>query len=97
MTQAPLNSLALGETAIVTKIEGNPGWQRRLAALGIVPGQPLKITGRASLGQTIALQVGLMTRVAIRPQDAAQILVTPIQNSADFTEHNLLSILNLST
>ncbi|MDG2991288.1 ferrous iron transport protein A [Candidatus Synechococcus calcipolaris G9] len=73
-----LNSLALGETAIVTTIDGDRAWQRRLAALGIVTGQKIKLTGRASLGQTLALRVGRVTDVALRPQDAAHILVNPI-------------------
>lgn len=72
-----LNDLALGETAIVTTIGGDRAWQRRLAALGIVPGQNITLTGRASLGQTLALRVGRLTDVALRPQDAAQILVEP--------------------
>ena len=72
----PLVALEPGETARVYAVHGGHGAARRLAELGLTPGQPVRIlsTGRGGpvlvvvRGSRIALGRGMAAKVLVRRQ-----------------------------
>lgn len=72
-----LDALAEGAEATLLAVEGLPALRRRLMEMGLLPGTPLKLVRRLSIGGVVELEVR-RSRVSIRHGEAAQLLVSPI-------------------
>jgi len=72
-----LDSLAEGAEAMLLAVNGLPSLRRRLMEMGLLPGTPLRLIRRLSLGGVVELEVR-RSRVSIRHGEAAQLLVSPI-------------------
>jgi Fe2+ transport system protein FeoA len=70
----PLELLGAGMWAEVEDVSGEPGWVSRLAELGVRIGCRLHVL---QPGTPCLLQVG-ESRLSLRGDDAAQILVRPV-------------------
>lgn len=73
-TASQLASLRPGQTGRVTRIEGNAQTQRRLAALGFVPGSPVVALRVAPLRDPVEYRVR-GTKISIRRTEASLILI----------------------
>lgn len=72
-----LTDLRPGERATVVDLQGEPRLLQRLCALGIRPGQTIRLLRQASWGGPLHLRVG-MTELMLRRHDAHRILVAPL-------------------
>ncbi|MEK7722775.1 MAG: ferrous iron transport protein A [Acidobacteriota bacterium] len=67
-----LAKLAIGESAIVTSVEGNSSISKRLMEMGIVPGVSVKLVKSAPLGCPLQISVRGY-HLAIRRSEAENI------------------------
>lgn len=72
-----LDSLAEGAEAMLLAVDGLPALRRRLMEMGLLPGTPLKLIRRMSLGGVVELEVR-RSRISIRYGEATKLLVSPI-------------------
>ena len=72
-----LDSLDEGAQARLMAVEGLPVLRRRLMEMGLLPGTPLRLIRRMSLGGVLELEVR-RSRVSIGHSEAAQLLVAPL-------------------
>jgi ferrous iron transport protein A len=75
----PLSALATGQAATVAKVKTSPeltAVSRRLAEIGFLPGESLRILARIPGGDPIAVRIGGST-FALRRHEAACIQVLP--------------------
>lgn len=74
MTRAPLllADLAPGSIATVATLSADPGLRQRLEALGLHPGQPVRMLRRGWWSGPLHLRVG-MTELMLRRRDAARV------------------------
>ncbi len=72
-----LDKLSEGAEATLLAVEGLPALRRRLMEMGLLPGTPLRLIRRMSLGGVVELEVR-RSRVSIRHGEATQLLVSPI-------------------
>lgn len=72
-----LTDLRPGEEATVVTLQGEPRLLQRLCALGIRPGQTIRLLRQARWGGPLHLRVG-MTEMMLRRHDAHRILIAPI-------------------
>lgn len=72
-----LTDLQPGERATVITLRGEPRLLQRLCALGIRPGQTIRLLRQAAWGGPLHLRVG-MTELMLRRQDARRILIAPL-------------------
>lgn len=76
----PLSQLAIGQVALISHTQPSPhgpGLNHRLAALGVLPGRQIQVLRQAAFGGPLHVRVGLTTEIALRPQEAAVILLNP--------------------
>lgn len=73
-TLLPLELLRPGEWAEVAEVTGEPSWVGRLAELGLRAGGRLRML---QAGWPCLLQIG-GSRLSLRGEQAAQILVRPV-------------------
>jgi len=76
-----LADLALEKTAVVNRVQTDycgEALAQRLEALGISPEREVRVLRKAWFGGPLHVRVGATTEVALRRQEAQQILVTPI-------------------
>jgi ferrous iron transport protein A len=71
-----LAQLAPGASGVIVHVEAGNGIGRRLLDLGFIPATPISVLRRAPLGDPI-VYVLRGTRICLRRDDAAQILVRP--------------------
>jgi ferrous iron transport protein A len=81
MASVPLSSLATGHSGTVAKLRVPVGGAdeqlvRRLAEIGFLPGEPVRVTARAPGCEPIAVRVGRST-FALRQFEAAFVEVEP--------------------
>ena len=73
-----LDAQPLGETAVVERVvapQHAPDWALRLAEIGFVPGEPVRVTARGRPGcDPLAVRVGGST-FALRRAEAACVLL----------------------
>jgi ferrous iron transport protein A len=69
-----LDSLRPGQPATIVELDGDDAGTRRLMELGLLPGEPVKLIGRAPLGDPIAILIR-GTRIAVRVSDARRIRI----------------------
>jgi len=71
-----LDSLHPGQPATIVEIHGDDAATQRLMELGVLPGRPVELVGRAPFGDPIALRVR-GARIAVRAGDAQRIRLQP--------------------
>ena len=69
-----LNMLRKGEKGRILQICSKGELGRRIRDMGLVPGVPVMLLGRAPMGDPLALRVA-DTTVALRQREAAAILI----------------------
>lgn len=72
MMSETLRNIPLGTTAILTSLEGNPDFIRRLNEMGFLPGTKFKLLRRAPFGGPVEVSFG-HTRIAFRPDASVTI------------------------
>ena len=68
-----LKELNPNQIAIVEAIDAKPtdqGFKTRLEAMGIIPGNPVRVLRAAILGGPLQVRVGSTTEIAIRRSEA---------------------------
>ncbi len=77
MQPATLDTLALGETCVVVRLDSTGAERDRMMDLGILPGTRITAEMRAPLGEPTAYRIrGAL--VALRPEQARLIHVRPL-------------------
>lgn len=71
-----LDQLAVGQSARVEGIAGDPALVQRLYEMGLLEGEPVEVIGAAPLGDPIEVRVG-QTRLSLRLREAAAVTVAP--------------------
>ncbi|MFZ2257480.1 MAG: ferrous iron transport protein A [Clostridiaceae bacterium] len=69
-----IDSLEIGQTGTIVKVEGNSKLTKRLSALGCIPGTELALLRKAPLGDPLVIAFRGFS-LAIRKKDAASIFV----------------------
>lgn len=72
MMDETLRTMPIGSMAILTSLEGNPDFIRRLNELGFLPGTKFTLLRRAPFGGPVEISYG-QTRIAFRPDSSVQI------------------------
>ena len=67
-----LHTMPIGSVAIVTSLEGNEDFIRRLNELGFLPGTTFTLLRSAPFGGPVEISFG-QTRIAFRPDSTVQI------------------------
>lgn len=67
-----LRNIPIGTTAILTSLEGNPVFIRRLNEMGFLPGTKFRLLRRAPFGGPVEVSYG-HTRIAFRPDASVTI------------------------
>ncbi len=73
-----LSELKVGQIAVIDSIKADSSNQalvHRLEAMGILPNRPIQVLRVAVFGGPLHVRIGTTTEVAIRRQEASQILV----------------------
>lgn len=74
MTVIPMRHMAAGQKGVISKVKANGELGRRLRDMGMVPGTPVEIQGRAPLKDPVAIRVRDFT-LTLRNNEADHILV----------------------
>lgn len=69
-----IDSLEIGQTGTIVKVEGDSKLTKRLSALGCIPGTELALIRKAPLGDPLVINFRGFS-LAIRKKDAASIFV----------------------
>ena len=72
-----LDAMNLGRQGVITRVDGEPSFRRRLMEMGLVPGTPVCRTGQAPLGDPLRFRVRGMS-LSLRRADAALIGWEPV-------------------
>jgi len=75
-----LDSLQRGQPATIVQLDGDDAATRRLMELGLLPGEPIELIGRAPFGDPLAVLIR-GTRIALRVRDARRVQIAPIPHS----------------
>jgi ferrous iron transport protein A len=71
-----LDTLRTGDSATIARLDGDGIATHRLMELGLLPGEPIAVLGRAPFGDPIAVLIR-GTRIALRAADARRIAIAP--------------------
>lgn len=74
MTIIPLRKMLSGQKGVISKVKANGELGRRIRDMGLVPGTPIQIRGRAPLKDPVAIRVRDFT-LTLRNNEADNILV----------------------
>jgi ferrous iron transport protein A len=74
MNVIPLRNMASGQKGVIFKVLANGELGRRLRDMGLVPGTPVLVQGRAPLKDPVAIRVRDFT-LTLRNNEADHILV----------------------
>jgi len=74
MKQIPLRSMSSGQKGVISKVKANGELGRRIRDMGLVPGTPVWVQGRAPLRDPVAIRVRDFT-LTLRNNEADHILV----------------------
>jgi ferrous iron transport protein A len=74
MNVIPLRNMASGQKGVISKVLANGELGRRLRDMGLVPGTPIFVQGRAPLKDPVAIRVRDFT-LTLRNNEADHILV----------------------
>jgi len=75
-----LASLKPGEQALITLVEGSGALSRRMADMGVVAGQCVRLLRVAPLGDPLELEV-MDYHLSLRRAEAQRVLVRPLEAS----------------
>jgi ferrous iron transport protein A len=70
----PLRKMASGQKGVISKVTVNGELGRRIRDMGVVPGTPILVQGRAPLKDPVAIRVRDFT-LTLRNNEADHILV----------------------
>jgi ferrous iron transport protein A len=70
----PLRKMLSGQKGVISKVKANGELGRRIRDMGVVPGTPIQIQGRAPLKDPVAIRVRDFT-LTLRNNEADHILV----------------------
>lgn len=70
----PLRNMASGQRGVISKVKADGELGRRIRDMGLVPGTPILIQGRAPLKDPVAIRVRDFT-LTLRNNEADDILV----------------------
>jgi len=70
----PLRNMASGQKGVISKVTVNGELGRRIRDMGVVPGTPILVQGRAPLKDPVAIRVRDFT-LTLRNNEADHILV----------------------
>lgn len=73
-----LRQLALGQRAVIARVQAAGELGRRIRDMGLVVGAEVEVVGRAPLNDPVALRLKNFT-LTLRNNEADNILVTPIE------------------
>ena len=76
-----LDRLAIGETALIRTVGGQGSLRQHFLDMGMIPGQEIKLTKYAPLGDPMELLINGYT-LTLRKADAARIEVEPVSTPA---------------
>jgi ferrous iron transport protein A len=76
----PLRHMASGQRGVISKVRANGELGRRIRDMGLVPGTPILIQGRAPLKDPVAIRVRDFT-LTLRNNEADDILVAVDESS----------------
>lgn len=71
-----LGDLAIGETAIVKALEGDPAYTQKLSLLGFTPGATVKVQRSAPLGDPIQVTIRGYS-LGLRRAEASAVILGP--------------------
>jgi Fe2+ transport system protein FeoA len=74
MMEVKLSELKPGQTAIISKIQGNASTRRRIMDMGVVRKAPIKVIRKAPLGDPVEFEIKDYN-LTLRKSEAEQILV----------------------
>jgi ferrous iron transport protein A len=74
MKQIPLRNMSSGQKGVISKVKANGELGRRIRDMGLVPGTPIWVQGRAPLRDPVAIRVRDFT-LTLRNNEADHILV----------------------
>ena len=74
-----LNTLRVGESALVSHIEAEPAMRRRLLDMGLIEGTRVSCLQKSPAGDPVAYLIRGAV-VALRSEDSSQILVDGLLN-----------------
>lgn len=75
MVTVPMRKMRSGQRGVVAKVNAEGELGRRIRDMGLVPGTPLQIQGRAPLKDPVAVRLRDFT-LTLRNNEADHILVT---------------------
>ncbi len=70
----PLRNMASGQRGVISKVKADGELGRRIRDMGLVPGTPILIQGRAPLKDPVAIRIRDFT-LTLRNNEADDILV----------------------
>ena len=73
----PLDTLAVGQRALVRSVQGDDALVQRLLEMGVLEGEEVEVVGFAPLGDPMDLRLRDY-RLSLRRREAAGILVSPL-------------------
>jgi ferrous iron transport protein A len=74
MKKIPLRNMSSGQKGVISKVNANGELGRRIRDMGLVPGTPIWVQGRAPLRDPVAIRVRDFT-LTLRNNEADHILV----------------------
>lgn len=74
-----LAALKPGEAGLILQVDGQGAIARRMADMGVVPGQEVRVLRVAPLGDPLELQV-MGYRLSLRLAEARRVQVRPLAN-----------------
>ena len=80
MAIIPLRRMSSGQRGVISKVRANGELGRRIRDMGLVPGTPILIQGRAPLKDPVAIRVRDFT-LTLRNNEADHILVDVTESS----------------
>ena len=80
MAIIPLRRMSSGQRGVISKVRANGELGRRIRDMGLVPGTPILIQGRAPLKDPVAIRVRDFT-LTLRNNEADHILVDVNESS----------------
>lgn len=85
-----LNTIAIGEQAVITSLKATGDMRRRLLDIGFIPGTTVHCLGKSPLGDPSAFFIRGAV-IALRQKDCADILIEDIHPSSQIQPGNTTS------
>jgi ferrous iron transport protein A len=69
-----LDELQVGQSAVISRISGDPALVQRLYEFGLLEGEAVELLGFAPMGDPLEIRIN-NTRLSLRQREAANVLV----------------------